>query len=154
MGKRRYVPPSGAPAFPEERALGDYRISFVDVDSLRPHERIRPKRVAKTLAKIIRRGFFHKPVLVDRRSGTILDGHHKWTAARALGLRRLPAVLVDYLRDERIILTAWEPDRTPRLRKADVVAHGRNGVPFPPKTSRHVLPAPLPRIRVPLGALL
>lgn len=153
MGKRRYVPPAGAPAFPDDDELRDYRISFVEVDSLRPHERVRPKRVAKTLAKIIRRGFFHKPVLVDRRTGTILDGHHKWTAARALGLRRLPAVLVDYLRDARIRLKAWEPDRTPHLRKEDVVSRGRKGDPFPPKTSRHVLPAPLPKIRVPLDSL-
>lgn len=46
------------------------------------------------------------PIVVDRNSLTILDGHHRHQAAVILGLDKIPVILVDYL-SEDIKIENW-----------------------------------------------
>ena len=52
-------------------------------------------------------GGYTKPLLVDKQTGTILDGHHRYSIAKVLQLKQVPALCVDYLNDDSIALDVW-----------------------------------------------
>ena len=83
----------------------------------------------------------------------ILDGHHKWTAAKSLGLARVPVIMVDYLFDESVLVDVWPDCGKESVTKTEVLEMGVSGDVFPPKTSRHTLPFNIPSIRIPLSEL-
>ena len=41
-------------------------------------------------------GEISRPIIVDKRSFMVLDGHHRLAALKRLGAIRVPAYLVDY----------------------------------------------------------
>lgn len=128
-------------------------VELVQVTWLKPHEHIRPERVEELRMKIQQNGYLHKPLLVDRVSGTILDGHHRYTAGQALGLSLLPALLFDYLDEERIRVDTWPGCGRESITKKEIIDLAIRGERTPPKTSRHHIDVPIPRIRVPLDTL-
>ena len=127
-------------------------VVFVDIGSLRGHEEGVPDNLAKREKKLLSKGFY-KPIIVDRSSMVILDGHHKWTAAGRLGLVRVPVIMVDYLDDEGVLVDVWPNCGRDSITKNEVLDMGSSGDVFPPKTSRHTLPFEIPSISVPLGEL-
>ena len=78
------------------------------LDSLLPHEEVIPSNLDARLNKLVSRGFY-KPILVDSVTKVILDGHHKWKAAKLLGLSRVPANRNDNLNSREISEEDW-PD--------------------------------------------
>ncbi len=128
-------------------------VELVQVTWLKPHEHIRPERVEQLRMKIQQNGYLHKPLLVDRVSGTILDGHHRYTAGQVLGLSLLPALLFDYLDEERIRVDTWPGCGRESITKKEIIDLAIRGERTPPKTSRHHIDVPIPRIRVPLDTL-
>ena len=127
-------------------------VVFVDIGSLRGHEEVIPDNLAKREKKLLSKGFY-KPIIVDRGSMVILDGHHKWTAAKSLGLARVPVIMVDYLIDEGVLVDVWPDCGKESITKTEVLEMGVSGDVFPPKTSRHTLPFKIPSIRIPLSEL-
>ncbi len=91
---------------------------LVEVARLRPHEQTLPWRVEEMVEKIQRNNFFHKPLLVDRSTLTILDGHHRHQASIRLGLKRVPAMVFDYREDERVVVEARPPAAPESVSKA------------------------------------
>lgn len=94
----------------------------------------------RTLMEEMRRdGVQRRPVLVERQTLAILDGHHRFHAAKALGLGFVNAVVIDY-QDPRLTLSSWTERRfTP----ADVRAAAESGALLPVKSTRHILNPPL-----------
>lgn len=127
-------------------------IVLVETASLRGHEEVIPDNLETRTSKLLSKGFY-KPIIVDRGSMVILDGHHKWTAAKSLGLTRVPAILVDYLNDEGVLVDVWPDCGKESITKTEVLEMGVSGDVFPPKTSRHTLPFKIPSIRIPLSEL-
>ena len=127
-------------------------VVFVDISSLRGHEEVISDNLAKRKDKLLSKGFY-KPIIVDRESMVILDGHHKWTAAKSLGLARVPVIMVDYLIDESVLVDVWPDCGKESVTKTEVLEMGVSGDVFPPKTSRHTLPFKIPSIRIPLSEL-
>ena len=123
---------------------------LVRIDRLRGHEEHDPSKVDELVEQLRRAGTFDEPIWVARDSWVILNGHHRVEAARRLGLKRIPAWLVDY-DGELVDLDRWKPG--PPIAKAEVVRRARHGPPFPPKTTRHRLRVELPPKRVPLSEL-
>ncbi|MDK2464269.1 MAG: ParB N-terminal domain-containing protein [Candidatus Korarchaeota archaeon] len=126
-------------------------VSLVPIYSLRPHEMTIPARRRHLGREILEDGVLRIPVLVDRQTGALLDGHHRLAALRSLGARAVPAALVNYS----------SPEVEVRPRRLDVpVSKGlvrvtaASGRLLPPKTTRHVLPIDLPEVDVPLRDLL
>tara|TARA_X000001036_G_scaffold26806_1_gene22305 strand:+ start:283 stop:690 length:408 start_codon:yes stop_codon:yes gene_type:complete len=126
---------------------------LVDIAHLRPHEHIRPHRVEEMYQKIHTNNYFHKPLLVDRTTMTILDGHHRYNASLRLGLTSVPAIVVDYLEDEAISVEAWHPREPRSVSKQDVLAAATGSDLMPPKSTRHAITTAIPRLRVPLSKL-
>jgi hypothetical protein len=79
-------------------------------------------------------GMLKKPILVDKNTLTILDGHHRLNVLKKLGLRKIPVVLVDYY-DPHIVVRKWGTNKI--LDKEKVLKIARCGKLFPPKTTQH-----------------
>ena len=127
-------------------------VVLVETVSLRGHEEVIPDNLETRTSKLLSKGFY-KPIIVDRGSMVILDGHHKWTAAKSLGLARVPVIMVDYLVDEGVLVDVWPDCGKESITKTEVLEMGVSGDVFPPKTSRHTLPFEIPSIGIPLGDL-
>ncbi len=105
-------------------------LDILDIGSLRGHEEVIPENLEKRTAKLLERGFY-KPIIVDRGSMVILDGHHKWTAAKSLGLARVPVLLVDYLADGGVGVDVWPDCGKDSITKHEVLEMGVSGNVFP-----------------------
>ena len=130
------------------------KVQLVPVEFLRPHEEVIPKNVDQLERMTLKWDAYTKPLLVDRSTGTILDGHHRYEIAKRLELKCLPCVLVDYLSDESIKIILWPSSKWTSIDKRDVIDAALNGNLMPPKTSRHLLSEDLPPISVSLSRLL
>ena len=66
------------------------------IATLRPHEQIIPRHV-QTIAEEIRKdGVQRDPIMIDKETGTVLDGMHRLAAFRKLGLENAVCCSVDY----------------------------------------------------------
>ncbi len=129
------------------------QVELLPIDSLLPHEQVIEEKVVQLLEVTLQWGCYTKPVIVDGNSGVLLDGHHRHQVGLRLGLRRLPAVVVDYLDDDDITVSAWPSSGLESISKQDVLAMGLSDEVYPPKTSRHSLADHLPPISVSLEQL-
>ncbi len=128
-------------------------VKLVKLEWLKPHEEIHEKKVDELYKMTLKWGGYTKPLLVDNNSGTILDGHHRYEVGKMLSLKYLPAILTDYLIDERIKVTTWPNSEEKDINKEDVIKMALSGDLFPPKTSRHQISEYLPPIMVKLEDL-
>lgn len=128
-------------------------VQLVPVEWLKPHEEIKPRNRDKLLDMTKRWGGYTKPLIVDKMTGAILDGHHRYSIAGQLKLARIPVIAVDYLNDDTIQVDVWPAAKIDSLTKEEVIAMSLSGDVFPPKTSRHRIADHLPPIHVPLEVL-
>ena len=75
---------------------------MVPVEILRPHEETIGKKVDELERMTPRWKAYVLPLVGDKNSGVILDGHHRHQVALRLNLKCLPCVLVDYLGDKSV----------------------------------------------------
>jgi len=125
----------------------------VPLEILRPHEQILPKKVDQLERITHRLNSYTNPLLLDRATGTILDGHHRKKKKKRIGLLCVPCVLIDYLDDDSIELDLWPNSGRDSISKQDVIDAALSGELMHPKTSRHRLSDHLPPIAVPLSRL-
>ena len=128
-------------------------VTLVPLDWLKPHEKIKERNRDKLLEMTKRWGGYTKPLIVDIETGSILDGHHRHSIARLLELKRVPAICVNYLNDERIHVDVWPNCGRSSLTKHDVIEKSLSSDLFPPKTSKHTIAEDTPPIFVPLETL-
>ncbi len=129
------------------------KVELVPLEVLRPHEQILPKKVDQLEKMTHRWNAYTKPLLIDRATGTILDGHHRYQVALRLELLCVPCVLIDYLEDDLIELDIWPNCGRDKVTKNEVIQAALSGNLFTPKTSRHRLSDHLPPIAVTLSRL-
>ncbi len=129
------------------------KVDLVSLGLLRPHEGTISKKVDELEKMTHRWKAYVLPLVVDKKTGVILDGHHRHQVALRLGLECLPCVQVDYLGDDTIELDVWPNCGRDSVTKEEVIKAGLNGELFTPKTSRHRLSDHLPPISVSLSRL-
>ena len=86
---------------------GEDDVRLVPVEWLKAHEEIKPKNMEKLLEMTLKWDGFTKPLIADKATGTILDGHHRFAVAQRLGLARIPVVCIEYLDDDTVELELW-----------------------------------------------
>ena len=128
-------------------------VQLVPVKWLKPHEEIKIKPRDKLLYMTNRWGGFTKPILVDTHTGALLDGHHRLSVAKELGLKLIPAICLDYLNSELISLELWPNANIESVDKVDVIEMCLGNELYPPKTTKHVVIYDLPPILVTLEEL-
>lgn len=88
---------------------GRLAYKLVRISELIEHEEIDPLRLKELKKEILGDGFIRDPIIVDRNSNVILDGHHRLNILKSLHYSRIPVHYVDYLNDETIRLKTWYP---------------------------------------------
>ena len=119
---------------PEQR-----RIRFLNICDLHVHERTDPSNLEKIFVEVTSSKKV-VPILVDENSLVVLDGHHRLETLRMLGAALVPAVMVDYRR-ENILVSSRRPGI--KVSKDEVVLRGLSNNPYPPKTSKHITDTPI-----------
>ena len=128
-------------------------VTLVNIEWLKPHEEIKIKNRDKLLDMTKRWGGFTKPLLVDSQTGSILDGHHRYSVALSLQLKRVPVILIDYLEDDEITVDVWPGCGLQSISKQDVINMCLSEELYPPKTSKHTIANHMPPIHVLLDDL-
>jgi len=129
-------------------------VTLVDIEWLKTHEEVIVDRVKHLKEAIKEWNEYRMPLLVDCKSGAILDGHHRYHVGRQLGLSRLPVVLVDYLDDDSIDVDVWPECGLDCLSKQDVIEMSLSNEVYPPKTSKHGFVNDMAPINIPLAHLI
>jgi L-serine kinase (ADP) len=117
--------------------MSEYEIKIINIDLLKPHEKIVECHLIRLAEEIKKEGRLKDPVIVDKKTLVILDGHHRWNALKRLGFNSCPVCLVDY-NDDAVKVECWQ--KGDRISKADVISAGLSGKLMEPKTSKHEIP--------------
>lgn len=118
-----------------------HQVEWITVTFLKPHEALKERRAGNFLRFARRtKELRTKPILIDRATGVILDGHHRFWICKNLGCTHVPCIAVDYLRDASIRVLPRRKDVP--VSKETVIQMGLSGKTFPPKTTKHVYQIP------------
>lgn len=114
-------------------------IKLVNLSSLIGHEKVDKARLKQVTKDITTAGCIKHPVVVDKKSLVILDGHHRLHALKKLGYKKIPVVFVNYF-DPQIKIYLRRKNLLMPLLKEIVVLKAKQGQIFPHKTTRYYLP--------------
>lgn len=114
---------------------GRRQIEFLEVSALSPIEGHGPKRAEWLKDKILAERAWLVPLKVERSRRLIMDGHHRFEVAKALGLQRVPAYVFSY---DEVEVFSLRP-KIPVSAEIIYQNHGL-GVIFPYKTAKHRFP--------------
>lgn len=128
-------------------------ICVVDIQKLIAHERINRTRVTILRSQIRACGTVNKPIVVDKNSGVILDGHHRVRALKTLGAVKAPVLYVHY-KDAGVRVYLRRKELLMDMIKQLVIARAVSRKPFPVKTTRHIIRSGRSRRRIKLGDLM
>ncbi len=117
------------------------QVSLVDISLLHGIEEFSPERATELEAKIVQEGTWSVPVIITKDTYLVLDGQHRFEVAKRLGLKKIPAVIVDYS-DVNVWSLRKEIAVSPRKVETMVLKKGEI---YPFKTVKHkfgfVIPA-------------
>lgn len=125
-------------------------VSAIPVGRLVPHEEHDERRALRLARHIGRVGVWTAPLVIERDSLMVMDGHHRLRAAQALRLSVLPVVLLSY-EEGGVLLQAWRKGEV--WSPAAVLSRARSGSLLPYKTTRHLFQPAIGSVGVPLGWL-
>lgn len=128
----------------------EYRL--MPIEWLKPHEQYVEERVREILDRFAKTGCVDYAVVVDAKTGTVIDGHHRLEALRRAGAKLVPAHLVDYA-SPALSVSNWR-EHEPPVTKDEVVARAGEGRLLPPKTTKHDFVRVIDPVDVPLAKLV
>ena len=80
----------------------DQHYDIVNVDTIKTHPRNIRKGELQTIRQSIEQNGFYGACVVQKSTGLIIAGNHRYIAARAAGLTELPVISVDVTDDEAL----------------------------------------------------
>lgn len=113
-------------------------IVFADIRTLIDHEQVDRARLGQVRKQLLAQKEIRRPVMVDKASNVVLDGHHRVQALREIGVKRVPVVYVRY-QDEGIRVYLRRKELFMKIIKEYVIGMARSGRVFPSKTTRHLI---------------
>jgi len=115
---------------------------------LRAHEQVCPQRLEEVMSLINKRGEIINPIIIDKKTRVILDGHHRVESLRRLGCRLAPVMAVDYFSEQvRVFL------RRKELIKEMVLSRALKKRLLPDKTTRHLIKNRIRGVKIKLNQL-
>lgn len=113
-------------------------ITFIDPGKLKIHEEIDPEKLKRLIQDLKKKKVLRKPVVVDKNTMLILDGHHRRLAFMKLGIKKLPCFMVDY-KSRKVKIEFRRNSIKNKLLKEIVLQKMKSGELFPQKTTKHKL---------------
>src|SRR3989338_769094 len=83
-------------------------IALIEINDLHDHEQIKQQHLDELCEQIKKDGEVKYPLIVDKYSNVVLDGHHRYYALKKLGCKYAPSYVVDYY-DKHIKVECWYP---------------------------------------------
>lgn len=113
----------------------DNPVVLVPVASLSAIEGFGPKRAIWLQNKIVEENIWTVPLKVEKTKHLVMDGHHRFEVAKALGLKHVPAQMFSY--DEVEVYSLREKITV----TGDIILKNHEeGIIFPYKTAKHNFP--------------
>lgn len=91
------------------KKVKDFNVELVDLKQLIPHEMTIEHALEAFKYAVQFDGVVRHPIILDKSSKLILDGHHRHAGLQALGFKSGPAILIDYQDPEIVSLDTWYP---------------------------------------------
>lgn len=85
----------------------ELEVTLEDIGKLRIHEEIIPKLLEELVEEIKSDGVLKHPVVVGKKTLTVLDGMHRVAALEEIGCKFAPVCLVDY-QDPNVRVDRWD----------------------------------------------
>ena len=127
-----------------------YKLELLSTKDITETEEHSLDRVEWLKNIIISEGIWRIPLIVEKHSLAIMDGHHRFNVAKKIGLTRVPAILLDYDQDN-VMVGAWHEDMY--IDKEIMLGNIRNKILFPYKTTRHIVSPSPEELQIPLSFL-
>ena len=122
-------------------------LSLDRIQETEEHDFIRANQLADAIREL---GFWTVPIAIEHSMLAIMDGHHRFNAAKLLNLARVPCVLMDYEKSG-VTLRSWRSDWD--FDVADIFLMVKTFKKFPIKTTRHLFNPAITEIKIPLDLL-
>lgn len=119
-----------------EEAYEKDAIELYPLSELKQHEEIDEEYLPDLVQHISDDGFLKKPIVIDAETKVIIDGHHRFNAAKQMGLQKIPALPIQYMHDDRIDILPFREDIP--VSKQSVLEMASSGKVYPYKTTKHV----------------
>ena len=127
-----------------------YTVKLINVESIVETEEHIPERVKWLERVILKDEVWRVPLILEKKTLALMDGHHRLNAAKNIGLKCVPAILLDYYEDD-VIVTSWRADYY--IDRNVVLRYINEGKVFPYKTTKHQI-SPVPEnVEIPLYSL-
>lgn len=107
---------------------------LMNIHELKPHEDVDPINLNLLTMKINQDRYWFIPVLVDKDTGIIMDGHHRYNFAIQTGLSVIPCYQLSYSSD-KVRVFDWKSGAP--FSNQRIIDKVHSGSVFPPKTTRH-----------------
>ena len=133
------------------------KYEIVSIDRLIPLEQVFPVHLKNLEEMIDRDDFILKAIIVDKETGIILDGSHRYAYFLKRGFKTVPVHWIDY-DDENIRVGTHLSHRffiegNINISKSECKKRALKGNLFPPRTTRHFFPFRKIDIALPLDQL-
>ena len=122
-------------------------LSLDRIQETEEHDFIRANQLADAIREL---GFWTVPIAIEHSMLAIMDGHHRFNAAKLLNLARVPCVLMDYEKSG-VTLRSWRSDWD--FDVADIFLMVKTFKKFPIKTTRHLFNPAITEIKISLDLL-
>ena len=129
----------------------EYLVSICPVNFFRSSEETDGTGVQKVMQSILETKKWIFPITAEAETGIVMDGNHRLQAAKLLGLRYLPAILLRY-DDPRVKVYFWGDNS--HFDMSLIFEAVKKNVLLPQKTTRHVFTPTIQASEIPLGLLL
>lgn len=108
-------------------------IDLISIDFLIPHEEVllNKKEILKNNLKYKDQSVIISSIIVCHKSFVIIDGHHRFTALKELGVKKIPVTLINYFNKD--IRTT---DNNSIL-KEDLIRNAKKNKLYSPKSTKH-----------------
>jgi len=112
-----------------------YNIQLIDIDKIRPIEGFDEQHVREVL-QWLKSGIWEVPIIVEKHIYTIMDGSHRYEAAKRKGLKRIPCWLACYYNDVASVYSLRDEFKNDNA--DDFMRRGLSGDLYPVHTAKHI----------------
>ena len=111
------------------------KFRVIPISTIIPHEEFNQEAVDQLTSRIKDTKSFTHPVLVDKKTGLLIDGHHRYNAMINLGAKSIPAYLINYSSPK--LIAYKETPGNSVLSKKEILSRAIQNKLFPKKFTFH-----------------